>query len=109
MARLEVSWTKNALRQRNHVLEYWNIRNRSKTYSRKLNLKIKERLEIIKENPEIGKKTNHTNIRAISLAHYAILYRIAAQKLIIIAFWDNRQDPAKLLDILKTTDGDRNS
>lgn len=73
MARLEVSWTENALRQRNHVLEYWNIRNRSITYSRKLNMEIKERLEILKENPEIGKKTNHNNIRAISLAHLAIL------------------------------------
>ncbi len=56
MARIEILWTENALRQRNHILEYWNIRNQSKAYSRKLNLKIKDRLEVLKENPEIGRR-----------------------------------------------------
>ena len=36
------------------------------------------------------------------MGHFSILYKLAEEKLIITAFWDNRQDPKKLLELIKT-------
>ncbi|MCD4679736.1 MAG: type II toxin-antitoxin system RelE/ParE family toxin [Bacteroidales bacterium] len=101
MARLKVFWTSTALKQRNHVFQYWNDRNKSTTFSKKLNKKIKERIILLKLNPEIGKRTEFENTRAISLGHYSILYKNISTEIIITGFWDNRQDPKKLLKFLK--------
>nr|WP_322623416.1 type II toxin-antitoxin system RelE/ParE family toxin [uncultured Flavobacterium sp.] len=100
MAPLEVFWTPTALRQRNIVFEYWNERNQSYEYSKKLYSKITERTNLLKINPEMGKKTIFNDNRAISLGHYSIFYQFDT-KIIITAFWDNRQDPTKLLKSLR--------
>jgi plasmid stabilization system protein ParE len=100
MAELSIFWTNTALKQRNYTFEYWNDRNKSTTYSKKLNLSIKERTDILKTNPELGKKTDFNNTRIISLGHYSILYRKVDLKIIITGFWDNRQNPNKLLKFL---------
>jgi toxin YoeB len=75
MARIALLWTNTAVKQRNRIFEYWNERNKSTSYSKKLNNRIKERLILIKTNPEIGKATEFENTRAISLGHYNILYQ----------------------------------
>jgi len=45
-------------------------------------------------------KTNFSKHRALSLGHFSLFYRYDAKRIIITAFWDNRQDPEKLLAIL---------
>jgi plasmid stabilization system protein ParE len=101
MARLEIFWTETAIRQRNFIFEYWIERNQNTTYAKKLNQKIGERTDILKRNPELGKKTDFKNTRAVSLGHYSILYQLIDLKIIITGFWDNRQEPEKLLEFLK--------
>lgn len=98
---LKLFWTETAVRQRNYIFEYWNERNDSFLYSQKLNLKIKERTDILKQNPEIGKKTEYKNARAISLGHYSIFYQFDSTRIVITGFWDNRQNPDKLLKFLR--------
>ncbi len=100
MAELTIFWTQTALKQRNYTFEYWNNRNKSNSYSKKLNSSIKERTNLLKTNPELGKKTEFNNTRIISLGHYSILYKKIDLKIIITGFWDNRQDPKKLLKFL---------
>jgi plasmid stabilization system protein ParE len=100
MAELAIFWTNTAIKQRNYTFEYWNERNKSTTYSKKLNSSLKERINILKINPELGKKTEFNNTRVISLGHYSILYKKLDSKIIITGFWDNRQDPEKLLKFL---------
>lgn len=101
MARIEIFWTPTAIKQRNHVFEYWNERNKSTSYSLKLNTKIKSIINLLKTNSHLGKKTEFKNIRAVSLGHYSILYKIMHSKIFITGFWDNRQDPKKLNEFLK--------
>ena len=101
MDELAVIWTKTALVQRNSIFNYWNTRNKSKKYSRKLNLAIKERLDILKIQPKIGKETLIENVRTISLRHYSIFYQIDNLSIYIVSFWDNRQDPKRLLATLR--------
>lgn len=100
MAQLDIFWTETAIKQRNYIFEYWIERNQSNTYAAKLNGKIKERTNLLRQNPELGTKTDYTNTRVISLGHYSILYQVYNIKIIITGFWDNRQEPKKLLQFL---------
>lgn len=101
MARLKIFWTSTAVKQRNHIFKYWNERNKSTAYSKKLSKIINERINFLKTYPQMGKNTDVSNTRAISLGHYSILYRKVKSNIIITGFWDNRQDPIKLLEFLK--------
>ena len=86
MAQLEIFWTETAIKQRNYIFEYWIERNQSNTYAAKLNGKIKERTNLLRQNPELGTKTDYTNTRVISLGHYSILYQVYNIKIIITGF-----------------------
>jgi len=101
MDELKVFWTSTAKRQRDHVFEYWNERNNSTSYSKKLNLTIKERIIILKSHSDIGKQTEFENTRSINMGHYSIFYKREGKNIFITGFWDNRQDPIKLLRFLK--------
>ncbi len=97
----QVSWTKTARFQRRQVLEYWEKRNGNKNYSRKISGWIRETILIIKAYQYIGKPTDYVDTRVFVKGDYSIFYRVAEHQLIITSFWDNRQDPDKLTEILK--------
>ncbi len=78
MDELTIFWTNSAKRQRNQVFDYWNSRNGSSRYSKKLNLAIRERFALIKTQPQMGKPTSFRDTRAIVMGHYSI--------------WRNRQN-----------------
>lgn len=98
---LKVYWTRTAKLQRDYVFRYWNKRNMNTNYSKKLNKSIHERIETLKLNPEIGKMTEFEDHRMISMGHYSIIYKISQLNIYITGFWDNRQEPEKLLNTLK--------
>lgn len=101
MAKRNVIWTRTADLQLVGILEYWVKRNKSNTYSIKLVKLVSERTKQIAEKPLIYKATNYPNVRVASLGHFSIFYKISDENITITAFWDNRQDPYKLLKILK--------
>lgn len=101
MDEIKIFWTATAVKQRDSTFQYWNNRNQSTNYSKKMNLIIKERLELLKSFPEMGKLTDFKDTKVIFIAYYSILYKIDKLKIIITGFWDNRQDPKKLYKLLK--------
>ena len=101
MAKREVIWTKTAVRQVNYVFNYWNERNSSTSYSSKLLEQINFRVGTLIEFPNSGRKTEFKKTLVTSLGHYSLFYKYETSKIIITGFWDNRQDPSKLLDFLK--------
>ena len=101
MATLKLFWTKTALKQRNYTFAYWNKKNKSNLYSKRLLSLINKRTSTLLTFPKIGKKVNFNNTRAISLEHFSIFYRVELDKIIIISFWDNRRNPKELLQFLK--------
>ena len=100
MAQKEIVWTETAARQRRLIFEYWNKNNGSTEYSEKLIAQIKQRLDTLVHFPKSGRKTNFLDTLVTSLEHYSIFYQIKRTKLIITGFWDNRQDPKKLIKLL---------
>ena len=100
MVKRSIIWTKTADIQFVGVLEYWIKRNKSNTYSIKLVKLVTEQTSQITENPFIYKSTNFKDIRIAPLGNFSIYYKVTETSIIVSAFWDNRQDPSKLLKIL---------
>ena len=101
MDKLILRWTKTALSQRNHIFKYWNKRNKSTEYSKRLRIVINERTKLILSFPEMGREVKFGNHRTIPLEHYSIFYRIIEDEIIITAFWDNNQSLKKLMKVLR--------
>jgi toxin YoeB len=101
MAKRNVIWTKTADMQFVSILGYWMERNKSNTYSKKLVNLVTERTNQIAETPFIFKATDFNGVRIASLGNFSIYYKVTEISIIISAFWDNRQDPKKLLKILQ--------
>jgi plasmid stabilization system protein ParE len=101
MVKRNVVWTKTADLQFIGILEYWVKKNMTNTYSKKLLKLVSERTLQISEKPFIYKSTNFKDVRVASLRNFSVYYKVTDEQIIITAFWDNRQDPKKLLEILQ--------
>jgi plasmid stabilization system protein ParE len=100
MAERIVVWTETASRQRREILKYWTKRNGSTKYAEKLIRITKNRINVILANPLTFKKAEYPDTREAALGHFSIYYKITENQLIITAFWDNRQEPKKLLKLI---------
>ena len=101
MAKRIVRWTRTADIQYVGILEYWVKRNKSNAYSKKLIKIVAKRTKQISVTPFIYKSTEFKDTRVASLGNFSIFYKVSDKEIIITSFWDNRQDPQKLLRILK--------
>ncbi|MFY0652303.1 MAG: type II toxin-antitoxin system RelE/ParE family toxin [Cyclobacteriaceae bacterium] len=101
MADKKIVWTETAANQRNSVLKYWVKRNKSNTYSLKLLKLSNDKTLQIAQNPKIYRQSEFPETRVASMGHFSIYYKIDVNVIIITAFWDNRQDPKRLLQELR--------
>jgi hypothetical protein len=62
---------------------------------------VTERTLQISEKPFIYKATDFKDVRVASLKNFSIYYKASEEQIIVTAFWDNRQNPKKLLEIVK--------
>ena len=90
-------WSIEARNSRKSIFEYWNNRNKSKVYSRKLNLLFAENLAIVLKLPEFGISTTTTDIKFIIVSHFEIVYKITETEIVVIDVWDTRQNPENFL------------
>ena len=102
MAKRNIIWTRTADIQFVGILEYQVNRNKSSKYSIKLLKLVSDRTNQITKNPELYKRTDFKNVRVASLGNYSIYYKTTEKEIIVSAFWDNRQNPKKLLKALIT-------
>lgn len=101
MAKRTVVWTFTAAKQRRDILKYWTIRNGSTIYAERLIKLIKDRIGTISRNPTAFKSTTFRDVRVSSLGHFSIYYKTTEKELIVVAFWDNRQDPKRIQEEIK--------
>jgi len=100
MDEIKIAWTKIAQNQRDLIFEYYNTRNKSFNYSKKLKLEIKQHTNLLKQQPEIGKRIKNTDFRNIFFGNYSLVYKKKSNVIYISALWDNRHNPEKLKTIL---------
>lgn len=93
MAKYKIEWSTDARSDLFDILDFYILRNKSATYSKKLNAEINKSIKLISRNPFIGTKTDYKTVRAIITGDYQIIYEIFDQLLLILMIWDCRQDP----------------
>ena len=81
MAARKINWTKEANFERKEILTYWINRNKSKTYSIKLNKLFRNTLKQIADNPKIGRKTNFENVRVKIVRDYLLFYEFDTKQI----------------------------
>ncbi|MHA7131083.1 type II toxin-antitoxin system RelE/ParE family toxin [Algoriphagus namhaensis] len=101
MAKRAVVWTRTADIQFVGILQFWVEKNKSNSYSKRLLELVYDRTEQIAKNPFLYKSADFKDTRVASLGNFSIYYKVFEDRIIVTAFWDNRQDPKKLLKILK--------
>ena len=98
MAKRKIVWTETAAKQRREILKYWTERNKSTIYAEKLIEITAQHLNVISKNPEAFKETEIDEVQESAMGHFSLYYKIISDQIIVMAFWDNRQNPKKLLN-----------
>ena len=93
MAKYKIEWSTDAKSDLIDILDFYTQRNKSASYSKKLNTEINKSIKILSRNPYIGIKTDYNSVRALIAGDYQIIYEIFDQILLIVMIWDCRQNP----------------
>ena len=93
MAKRKLIWTNNAKSQLFEILVYFNGRNQSSVYSKKLYKKFVKEASVLIKHPEIGVNSDLLSVRGLILENYILFYEITVEYIIIHSIWDIRQNP----------------
>ena len=96
-----IIWTERAHQDRIKIFTYWNDRNLSNSYSKKLQRLIKQSLKLISKHPLVGQITDKENVRTRVLKDYHIIYEITEYEVVVLSIWDCRQNPQNLNRVLE--------
>ena len=96
MVARRIIWTASAKLQLREILDYFNFRNKSKSYSLKLIRTIQIELKSLPQQPTIGKKTDTINVRGLLIENYFVFYEVNKKHIVILSVWDTRQNPKRL-------------
>ncbi len=91
-----IIWAHEAKDQLKSVVAYWNKENNSKTYSEKIRINLRAMVKFVAINPSIGKPSNLPKVLVkVFMKNFLIIYTYDSKEVIILNFWDVRQDPEK--------------
>ncbi len=93
-----IVWLENAKNDLKDIVLYYNERNGSTVYSRKLVNVLKSSLLLLETNPFLGIKVkNKENYRVLIIKNYKVFYKILLNRIEIMLVWDTRQTLIKSL------------
>jgi|AntRauTorckE6833_2_1112554.scaffolds.fasta_scaffold25406_2 toxin YoeB len=91
----KVVWSERAQKEKLKILDFWIQQNKSTSYSEKLNSVIEETLELLKNHPEIGRKTDiGEDIRMKFIGNYEVFYQLTKETIYILSIWNTRRNPS---------------
>ena len=96
MVKRKLIWSQNAKIRLFEILDFYNDKNRSSIYSKKLYKKITKEISTLKKYPETGVKSNLESIRGLIIDAYIVFYEFNNEHVIIHTIWDSRQNPNNL-------------
>lgn len=92
----QIIWSRRAQSELIEIFEYWNNRNKSNTFSIKLNFLIEEQLKLLIENPKIGRKTDIENVYIKIIHKYLLYYEVMGNQLHILTIRHGSENPKTL-------------
>jgi len=93
MAKCKIVWSNRAKKRLYGILDFYIERNKSKTYSNKLQKLISKEVKLLLKHPDLGLKTTEDTTRGLIIENYIVYYEITEDKIIIHTIWDSRQNP----------------
>ncbi|MBF9255138.1 type II toxin-antitoxin system RelE/ParE family toxin [Pontibacter sp. 172403-2] len=96
MAKKRIVWSKEARLDFKATLEFYNERNGSSTYSRKLADEIVNIIEKLQINNFLGSKTSEPQVRVLVKGTFSIFYELKEEEILILVIWDTRRNPDEL-------------
>jgi len=72
MAKRKIVWSNRAIKRLYGILEFYDQRNKSKTYSKKLYQLLNKQVKIMIKFPEIGLKTTEDTTRGLIIGDFII-------------------------------------
>ena len=93
MAKCKIIWSNRAIKRLYGILEFYDQRNKSKTYSKKLHQLLQKQVKVLTKFPEIGLKTTEETTKGLIIEDYIIYYQITEDKIIIHTVRDSGQNP----------------
>jgi plasmid stabilization system protein ParE len=90
-------WSKFAIENKVEILKYWTKRNKSDTFSTKLNKIFTVSAEQISIFPSIGKPTSEPTVKYIIVKDYLMFFEELEEEISILHIWDTRRNPEDLL------------
>jgi len=102
MAKLKIEWSIEAKLDLIDILNFYILRNKSATYSKKLNSKIQDSVKLISKHPLIGVQSDIDSVRALITGDYQIIYEILDNSILISMIWDCRRDPEDKIIVSRT-------
>jgi plasmid stabilization system protein ParE len=93
MAKRKIVWSNRAKIRLFAILDFYIVRNNSKTYSIKLQKLISKEVNLLLKQPDLGLKTTEDTTRGLIIENYIVYYEITDDRIIIHTIWDSRQNP----------------
>ena len=93
MAKRKIVWSNRAIKRLYGILEFYDQRNKSKTFSKKLYQLLQKQVKVLIKFPEIGLKTTEETTRGLIVEDCIIYYQITDIKIIIHTVRDSNQNP----------------
>lgn len=86
-----IVWSQKALAQFRFTVRYWDLRNQSQSYSKRFKDLILRELNILLEFPNAFPEST-PGTRKMTVDNFIILYTIKAESIVVIHFYDGRQN-----------------
>ena len=93
MVKRKIVWSNKAKEKLFSILEFYTLRNQSKSYSIRLHRKLFKEIKLLIKHPDLGIKTEDETIRGLIVEAYIVFYEVTIDTIIIYTIWDCRQDP----------------
>ena len=77
------------------ILNFYDERNSSDTYSKKLFKMVHEQIRLLSVFPEIGRITDFPGVRVVFVEDYGVEYQIRDEAILVIDIYSCLTDPAK--------------
>jgi len=87
-----VVFTAEAEQNLEKILSYWNTRNKSTVFSKKLTRAVLNAGNQVAKNPKLGKSTSITDFRSFKVNNYRLVYEFNDYMLAIVTIQDLRQE-----------------
>lgn len=96
MGKRKIIWSDRAKKKLFEILEFYEQRNNSKTFSIKLYQRFKKELSLLSKHSDIGIKTEIESVRGLIVGDFILFYEPDKEKIMVHTIWDCRQNPDDL-------------